>query len=90
MGRTAGIGHQQQLDPRLVLQQLPGQVGQAPHPGRGIGDFAGTLLGERDQLRNRCTSCAVRVGVLEGARAPNGLIVGRSDQFCGTLDKPRV
>ena len=51
MRRAAGIGHQQQLDPRLVLQQFPGQVGQAPHAGGGIGDFAGTLFGERDQLR---------------------------------------
>src|SRR5258707_251230 len=30
--------------PRLVLQQFPGQVGQALHPGRGIGDFAGRFL----------------------------------------------
>jgi hypothetical protein len=48
---TAGIRHQQQFDSGAVLQQLAGQVGEAPDAGHRIGDFARPLLCKRNQLR---------------------------------------
>ena len=51
MGGAADIRHEQQLDAGLPLQQFAGEMGQAAHARRGVGNAARARLGARDQLR---------------------------------------
>ena len=51
--RAAGVGNHLQLHAGAHLEQLHGQMRDAAASGGGVGDFAGLLLGARDQLRHR-------------------------------------
>ena len=53
MRGAAGVGHQQELDLRLMLQQFAGEMRQPADAGRGVADGAGAFLGRSDQLRQR-------------------------------------